>query len=105
MTHLIVFSTCANRREARKIAQELLKRRLAACVNILRVDSFYWWKSKVRNGSECLLIIKTRAYLFAELQRRIRALSSYEVPEIVSLKIHSGLPSYLKWIDEETVTK
>jgi len=105
MARIIVFSACANRREARKIARELLKRRLVACVNLLPIMSFYWWKGKIRNGSECLLVIKTRAELFAELQRRISALSSYEVPEIVSVKIDAGLPSYLKWIDEETLAK
>lgn len=102
MTHIIVFSTCTSTREARKIAHGLLKRRLAACVNILPITSFYWWKDKIRSGSECLLIIKTRARLFAELQRRISALSSYEVPEIVSVKVEDGLPAYLKWIEEET---
>ena len=105
MARIIVFSTCAHRREARKIARELLKRRLGACVNLIAITSFYWWKDKVRNASECLLVIKTRAELFPELQRRISALSSYEVPEIVSVKIDDGLPSYLKWIDEETFVK
>jgi len=105
MTRIIVFSTCANKREAKKIAQVLLKSRLAACVNILPITSFYWWKDKIRNGSECLLIIKTKARLFAQLQRRISKLSSYKVPEIVSIKIDHGLPSYLEWIDEETLTK
>jgi len=102
MSRIIIFSTCANKREARKIARELLKSRLVACVNILPIMSFYWWKDRIRNGSECLLLIKTRAKLFTELQRRISRLSSYEVPEIVSVKIDDGLPSYLKWIDEET---
>jgi periplasmic divalent cation tolerance protein len=105
MTRVIVFSTCANRREAREIGRELLKRRLAACVNVLPISSFYWWRGKVRSGSECLLIIKTRAQVFRKLQARISELSSYEVPEIVSVKISNGLPSYLKWIDKETHTR
>jgi periplasmic divalent cation tolerance protein len=105
MNRIIVFSTCANSAEAGKIARELLKRRLAACVNVLRVMSFYWWRGRIRNGPECLLIIKTRARLFSKLQRRICALSSYELPEIVSVKIDAGLPSYLKWIDQETFAK
>jgi periplasmic divalent cation tolerance protein len=103
MTHIIVFSTCANKREARELALELLKSRLVACVNILPIMSFYRWKHKIRSRSECLLIIKTRVELFAELKRRISGLSSYEVPEIVSVKIDDGLPAYLKWIDEETL--
>jgi periplasmic divalent cation tolerance protein len=105
MTRIIVFSTCANKSEAKKIALALLKSRLAACVNILPITSFYWWKDEVRNGSECLMIIKTRARLFPELRRRISVLSSYEVPEIVSVKIDDGLRSYLEWIDQETRTE
>jgi periplasmic divalent cation tolerance protein len=105
LTRIIVFSTCANRIEGTKIARELLRRRLVACVNLLPIKSFYWWKGKVRNESEYLLIIKTRAELFANLRRRISALCSYEVPEIVSVKIDDGLLSYLKWIDKETLAK
>jgi periplasmic divalent cation tolerance protein len=105
MTRIIIFSTCANKSEAKRIAHVLLKSRLAACVNILPITSFYWWKDKIRNGSECLMIMKTRARLFPELQRTISKVSSYEVPEIVSIKIDGGLPSYLEWIDEETLTE
>ena len=105
MTFIIVFSTCANKGEAEKIARELLKHRFAACVNILPITSFYWWKDKIRKGSEFLLVIKTRRKLFLQLKRRISSLSSYEVPEITSVKIDDGLSSYLKWIDEETGAK
>ena len=104
MAHIIVFSTCANRTEAAEIGREVLKRRLAACVNVLPVSSFYWWKGKVRSGSECLLMIKTRGEVYEKLQAQISELSSYEVPEIVSVKISRGLPSYLNWIDKETHT-
>ena len=105
MPHIIVFSTCTNATEAEKIAEDLLTNRVAACVNITPVTSFYWWKGKIEKGSECLLIIKTRAQLFGKLQRRISALNSYEVPEIVSVKIDDGSESYLKWINEETLAK
>jgi periplasmic divalent cation tolerance protein len=102
MVHVIVFSTCARKKEATKIAQRVLQERLAACVSILPVTSFYWWKNKINRGQEYLLIIKTRADAFRRLQRRICEISSYEVPEIVSVKINDGLPSYLRWLDKET---
>ena len=105
MARVIVFSTCASKSEARKIASELLKRRLVACVNILPVSSFYWWKCKIRHGSELLLMMKTRAELVGKLQATISKLHSYEVPEIVSVKIDKGLPAYLRWIDNETNSK
>ena len=100
-----MFSTCANKSEARKIASELLKRRLVACVNMLPISSFYWWNRKVRDGSELLLIMKTRAELVGKLQTTISKLHSYEVPEVISVKIDKGLPSYLRWIDNETTAK
>ena len=76
MIRIIVFSTSANGKEAKKIAQELLKSRLVACVNVVPI-TYYWWKNKIRNVSERLLVMKTRAKLSTELQRRIRALNSY----------------------------
>jgi periplasmic divalent cation tolerance protein len=99
--HIVVFSTCANRREGEKIARTLVKGRLAACVNLVPVSSVYRWKGKIVKGSECLLIIKTKAKLFARLRSRILGVTSYEIPEIISLNIEDGLPSYLQWISEE----
>ena len=105
MAHIIVFSTCARKTEATKIAKELLKRRLAACVNIMPITSFYWWERRIAHGCEYLLLIKTRAQLFAKVRERILESNGYEVPEIVSVRIDNGLPAYLKWIDRETGTR
>ncbi|MGA3108927.1 MAG: divalent-cation tolerance protein CutA [Candidatus Bathyarchaeia archaeon] len=102
MAPVVVFSTCGSRREAGLIARELVKRRLAACVNILPVNSFFRWNNKLQNESEWLLIIKTRSELFARLKTRICTINQSQVPEIVSLKINDGLTSYLKWLDSET---
>lgn len=102
MSRVVVFSTCGSKREAVRIARDLVSRRLAACVNILPVTSFFRWNNKLQNESEWLLIIKTRSAIFARLRARICALNPSEVPEIVSLKINDGLTSYLKWLDSET---
>jgi len=102
MARVVVLSTCGSKSEARLIARELVKRRLAACVNILPVTSFYRWDKKLENESEWLLIIKTRSELFTRVNSRIRKLNKAQVPEIVSLKINDGLTSYLKWLDNET---
>jgi periplasmic divalent cation tolerance protein len=102
MSHIIVFSACASRREAGIIARQLLRERLAACVNLVAISSLYWWKGEVRNGSEWLLVIKTRTEMFEALKRRVCELNSYDVPEIVSVKINRGSPAYLHWIDQET---
>jgi len=98
----IVLSTCGSRKEAEKIARDLIERRLAACANIMPVSSYYRWKGKINAGREYLIIAKTRSEVFARLKSRILALHSYELPEIVSLKISNGSKEYLSWIEKET---
>jgi periplasmic divalent cation tolerance protein len=99
---IVVLTTCSSAAEARRIARKLVEANRAACVNILRapVESIYRWKGKVESSREFLLVIKTRKKEFAGLQRAIREMHSYEVPEIVALPISAGSTSYLQWIDE-----
>jgi periplasmic divalent cation tolerance protein len=96
---IIVFSTTANAKEANRIAKDLIKRKLAACVNIVPISSHYRWKGKTVHHRECLIIIKTRSEVFARMKGRILALHSYQLPEIVTLKIENGYKPYLEWID------
>ena len=91
-------------REAQEIAGDLVQMRLAACVNIVPVDSCYRWKGKVMKEREWLMIIKTDSKIFSKLRRRILALHSYDVPEIVSLKIDRGSQPYLAWMDRELLS-
>ena len=98
----IVLVTCANRREARTVAQSVVHKRLAACVNILQapVVSIYRWKGKVESARELVLIIKTTAKRLAALEREVKRLHSYETPEFIVLPIVAGSRAYLSWIDE-----
>jgi periplasmic divalent cation tolerance protein len=98
---VVVLSTCGSRKEARKIARDILRRRLVACVNIMPVTSYYRWKGKITVDREYLILAKTRSEAFRKLKERILALHTYELPEIVSLKINEGNEEYLDWIDEE----
>src|SRR5215469_11151141 len=78
----IVLTTAGSADEARKLAQALVERRLAACVNIVsQIESVYRWQGKVASAAEWLLLIKTTASAFDDLCVAIRALHSYEVPE------------------------
>ena len=99
---IVVLVTCGTPREARRIAKELVERRLAACVNVLnsRVRSTYRWKDKVETAAEYLLLIKTSKKKFAALRAAIACLHSYEVPEIIALPIGTGSAAYLRWLDE-----
>lgn len=99
---IVVLVTCGSVREARRIADLVVKSRLAACVNILEIPvrSIYRWRERVESARELLLVIKSSRRRFRELQRAIESVHSYEVPEIIALPIQSGSRKYLAWLDE-----
>lgn len=91
--------TAANKEEAVQLAEMLLEKHLAGCVQILpEIESVYRWQGKVERQREVLLIAKTTAAKFEELEKAVRALHSYETPEIVALQITGGSGPYLEWL-------
>ena len=99
----IVFVTAGSEEQAATIGRTLVNERLAACANIVpHIRSIYRWKGQIYDEQEFLVIIKTRTELFDLLQERVKALHSYEVPEIVSFTVSSGLQEYLEWVKKET---
>ena len=100
---LVVFVTCGSEEESLKIAHALVEERLAACVNLVSpIRSIYRWEGKVWDEKEWLLIIKTQMLKFDDLEKRVKALHSYSVPEIIALPIIKGSSSYLNWLKEMT---
>jgi periplasmic divalent cation tolerance protein len=100
---IVILVTASSEEEAKKIAQSLVEKRLAACVNIIKdVQSVFRWKGKISDEKELLLIIKTRKKLYKNVEEEIKTLHAYEVPEIIALPIISGSKDYLYWIDSET---
>jgi periplasmic divalent cation tolerance protein len=100
---IIVLVTCGSEEEAVKIAHSLVEERVAACVNLISpVRSIYRWKGKIWNEREWILIIKTQKKRFEELEKKVKSLHSYSVPEIIGLPVVEGAPSYLKWVEEVT---
>jgi len=98
---IMVYVTTSNKVEAEKIAQTLLQERLIACANIVGpVSSHFHWKGKVDSQEEFLMILKSRADLFGVLESRVRALHSYEVPEVIAVPIVDGSKGYLDWMNE-----
>ena len=95
----IVLVTCASIAEARRIAQHVVERKLAACANIVpRVESIYRWKGKVERAKETLLMIKTTAAGLRKLESEVKRLHTYDVAEFVAIPIIAGSQQYLDWL-------
>lgn len=100
---LLVFTNLPDRNAALELAQALVERRLAACVNVLGgCTSVYRWKGEVERADEVPVLVKTRAARYHELEAAIRELHPYELPEVVAVPIVRGLDDYLEWVVEET---
>lgn len=100
----IAATTFSDPETGRRIAEGLLERRLAACVQTMPIRSAYRWKGAIQNEPETLMWIKTRTALYPEVEAFIRSVHPYETPEIVWLPIAAGSPDYLRWIGDETQT-
>jgi periplasmic divalent cation tolerance protein len=98
----VLLTTTSSREEAQNIAHLLIDEKLAACVQLLPIESFYVWEGKTRNEAEVLLLAKTRTGLFDRAIARIKAVHSYTVPEIVAMPFGAGFPGYFDWIAEVT---
>ena len=98
----IVTTTFASREDARRVAGLLLAEKLAACVQLMEIESHYVWKGEAMHEPEVMLLAKTRVHLFAGVIARIKALHPYETPEIVAQSFDAGFAPYLAWIETET---
>lgn len=100
LPYRLVLTTCPDAQLANRLAQVLVQERLAACVNVLpAMQSVYRWRGQVESASEQLLIIKIRADDYAAVEQRIRALHTYELPEVIAVPLVGGLAAYLAWLD------
>ena len=96
---IVVLMTAPNADEATQVAEMLVERKLAACVQILPpMTSIYVWKGEVQRENEILLVAKSTRAKFDELEEAVRAIHSYETPEIIALPIVAGSQSYLSWL-------
>ena len=102
MEYSIIITTTDSEEEARSLSAKLVESRLAACVQVSGIQSFYAWKGEVHNDPEFKLLIKTRRELYPKVESFLCENHSYEVPEIIEVPIRSGVEGYLWWIGEET---
>lgn len=106
MKETLTLVTCPNAAQARRMAVTLVRERLAACVNIVPgVTSIYAWKGKLERGREVLLLIKSRMERSKKLAARVKELHSYATPEVITFRIDSGSPAYLRWIRKEVLKR
>jgi len=103
MSALLVLTNLPDRAAADRLAETLIEKRLAACVNILApCRSVYRWKEAVQHDEEHPVLIKTTGERYAALEQAIRAAHPYELPEIIAVPVERGLPAYLDWVASET---
>ncbi len=98
----MVMTTAANKEQAEKIARAVLQARLAACVQIQEITSYYWWDGKINCDAEQLLYLKTTVQHYDALEAAIIANHSYDTPEILQVPIERGFAKYLSWMERET---
>ncbi len=99
--NILIFITCANKKEARRIAKALVKNRTAACVNIIdRIESIFWWQGEINKAAEVLLMVKSKRERFKKLVKLVKSLHSYSVPEIIACNITKGERRYISWLNE-----
>ncbi|MDN3680667.1 divalent-cation tolerance protein CutA [Vibrio tapetis subsp. quintayensis] len=99
-----VLTTCNNESIEKQIIKVLLELKLAACIQVMPIESHYLWKGEVCCDNERLLIIKSTAELFEDINYKIQELHNYDVPQIVQLPITAGFNEYLDWIKASTKT-
>jgi periplasmic divalent cation tolerance protein len=99
----LVLVTAPDLKTARRLARAALRKRLAACANLLPgLESHYWWRGKIESSSEVLLLFKTRASRLRDLEKLILAEHPYDTPEFVVLQLTAGTERYFAWLREET---
>lgn len=101
-SYCMVITTAPDRQEAERLAEGILGNRLAACVQMSDIRSFFLWDGALQHEDEVKLTIKTTVRRYDELEAYIREYHSYDVPEIIRIPVSGGLPGYLGWLDSTT---
>ena len=99
--YCIVITSFSDDENGTHIIDALLDKRLAACVQVMPIQSWYRWQGKICCATEKLMLIKTRRSLYSKVQDCVRSWHAYELPEIIQVPITDGLPGYLNWISKE----
>lgn len=98
---ILIYVTCKDKKEAVKVSEHLLKKRLIACSNMFPIKSMYWWGKKIVNGNEVVMLAKTVNKNYEKIKREVKKLHSYDVPCILKFNVEAN-EEYEKWVERET---
>jgi len=99
--YCMILTTYTDEKVGESIIKSLLEKKLAACIQVQEIKSYYHWKGKVNADNERLLYIKTKKTLYDAVEKEILSLHDYETPEIIAVPISKGFRGYLDWVNEE----
>ena len=103
--YIQISTTTGRKKDAEKIAQVLVQKKLAACVQVIaNVSSTYWWKGNIERTREWLCIIKSGKTLFEQVEKAIKEIHPYEIPEITAVPLVAGSKEYFRWLDKRLST-
>ncbi len=97
-----IYITCKNKKEAKKIGKYLVEKRLAGCINIFPIESIYWWKGKIIEDKEAVLIVKTLKKNYSKIEKEVRKMHSYTIPFIGQIEIKNVNKDYFNWLIQES---
>ncbi len=101
MAIILVLTTTDKKSIAKKITKSLLDQKLIACASIIPMESSYWWKGKIVNAKEFQVILKTKKENFEKVEKLIKKLHTYDLPEIISINVEKAGKDYIKWLETE----
>jgi periplasmic divalent cation tolerance protein len=95
----LIYITCKDEKEAKKIAKHLLEKKLIACANFFPINSMYWWEGKIQDDKEFLLLVKTAEKNYEKVKKEVESIHSYDVPCILKIDTE-GNKEYMDWVDK-----
>jgi periplasmic divalent cation tolerance protein len=98
----VVFTTFEDEQQAKDVIDEIIRCKLAACAQEIKIKSHYTWKGNLCHEDEVLVLLKTRKELYPDLEKKLLEIHPYETPEILFVDVECRSAAYLAWIDEQT---
>tara|TARA_Y100000310_G_scaffold343478_1_gene451304 strand:- start:806 stop:1108 length:303 start_codon:yes stop_codon:yes gene_type:complete len=96
----LLYITCKDKQEAKKISKQLLEKRLIACANMFPIESMYWWEEKIVNDKEMVVLVKTNEKNVGKIEEEVKKLHSYDIPCVLKIKGEANA-EFEAWVSKE----